>query len=396
MTPNTHVESAIQAGVNQVQNSGGGTVYLPQGDFLYDPPLSYLDAPPVQIPVGVNLVGPGSNLCLLRNLRRPNYYDGSDGLPTFMSLSGTSLAPPLLKGFSLIGFRAQTQYKGDTARVNGIGITDGQDFVLSDVGVIDVGGAGVSIAAYAASTFAHPLRGVLSHCRFVNTSGVPASSGGGAYGQNVLGYGVEVHGSGRTADWISDVSQIYGKYDYGKSVVYVEDSYFSRWRHCIASASGAHYVFRYNILETNCGFNDIDEHGNGWNDVGTRLVEVYNNNCRLPTLTDTWNTEGVSYWFQLRGGDGLIFNNILSDYTEVVQFAPDPAQGSIYYPNNWWFWNNDWGGSSFSASGIPHYYTSKPASYTPYTYPHPLVGGASGTRLRIESSRNVPFTLRKK
>jgi len=372
---------AIQEAVNLVNTSGGGTVYIPEGDFLFNP----TEDGAVKIPGGVNLVGAGKDKTILRNIEPVPFANWSWGY--FFSVDGSKQNGKSvhLSGFTIIGFREL--YPDNESRTRGIIITQVKDFVVSEVKIKDTGGSGIAVIGWRG--YGDVItRGVITHCDFINTNGLPMGPGAIAYGPNVLGYGVQVDGFGEPEAWIDDISQVLGKYDYGQPVVYIEDCYFSRWRHCIASNQVGHYVSRYNIFdEYTQGFGDVDAHGAGYGNhgTGTRAIEVYNNTFMTPTPADSWTMATVFH----RGGGGVYFNNtVKSGRGAFVYFSNDGTEWNPrsevekYFTNDIWIWNNNissgvttiikYDPEGLIIEGVNYHLNAPTFNYTPYPYPHPL------------------------
>ena len=207
-----------------------------------------------------------------------------------------------------------------------------------------------------------------------------------------LGYGVSVYGS-QDKDW--DIHPL----DLGGShAVFIEDNYFSGERHTVASGSGSRYVFRYNTIENNRRSHMIDAHGwtgdETYSNRGSRQYEIYGNtlignNVHYP--------DGIG----IRGGDGVIFNNVMRNYVAYPIFL---THDNMYlcctndsYPchdqiTELHMWNNTEDGVLINSvgqtgnaqvalfgtcitdilqEGRDFFFTPRP-NYTPYPYPHPL------------------------
>lgn len=377
----------IQEAVNAVTARGGGTVRIPEGDFAFNPGEKAL-----LIPGGVSLIGAGAGRTVLRNTVEARDY------ATLIRVDGAGQEGKQVRvsGISFIGYR-QAHPDIPAGRVRGVEIREVTDFRVDHCAFEDLGGGGVVVSDRAAGTIV--TRGVIDNCQFINTSGLPAGEGGAASGDNVIGYGIAVNGTGQAADWVDDIKDLLGKYEHGKAVVFVEDCYFRRWRHCIASNQGAHYVFRYNTIEEDCGFGSIDAHGGGYGSqgVGTRAVEIYHNTLKPPAAGFPWRG-GV--W--LRGGGGVVFGNTVEGYRHFVQLHCEGGE-ERYWPQDVWVWDNALpedcvaveapgngrthpealaairrGCATWLAEGV-RYFRHAPHTFTyqPYPYPHPLRGAES-------------------
>ena len=226
--------------------------------------------------------------------------------------------------------------------------------------------------------------GLVDHCRFVNSAGYVEAS----IANCTVVYGMEVYRAYGNV-WENDVTDVLGQYT--EYSVFVEDSYFEKWRHCIASNTGAHYIFRYNIILNDYGFGSVDAHGwfqahcknpqHGlqalvpveWSaelgayvcayevlgnpgdicgveynpdeqggvfytgQVGTRATEIYEN-----TITDAIQTV---WGTMIRGGAGVSFNNTFGDgtYSIFMYLSNDMwnrPHGSKVWINDWYIWDN--------------------------------------------------------
>lgn len=187
--------------------------------------------------------------------------------------------------------------------------------------------------------------GVVDHCRFAMMYKTDLN----------LGYGVAVSGIGV----IQNVP--FGAAD----ATFVEDSTFDGSRHAVAAGGGARYVFRYNTVTNNVVSHGVDAHGTeGSATVGTEWVEVYKNVIHQP---GTYNLAAV----RIRGGKGLVWDNEVNGYIFGVSLWEKTTQktGPVH------IWSNQWGSGQGvgDIQGAPTWDTAKPASYTPYVYPHPAV-----------------------
>jgi hypothetical protein len=198
-------------------------------------------------------------------------------------------------------------------------------------------------------------------------------------------------------------ARIYGSNDAGASFpftlgtsdsVYFEDntitvSASASPAHFIASNSGSRYVLRhnnFNYVPSLWGI--IDAHG--YCEVagrGSFTWEVYDNTFTIPS--------GLEKVMQFRGGQGVVFNNTINTgtwpivLTDYMTCSPPCVSTCSGYPcqdqiNHAYFWNNKKGGTPFDPTDDcdqviqlnRDYFTTAMPGYTPYTYPHPLVGGA--------------------
>ena len=102
------------------------------------------------------------------------------------------------------------------------------------------------------------------------------------------------------------------------NAVYVEDNFFSGNRHCIASNNASKYVFRYNTVKYTLpviNYAMVDAHGEssaffGEVPTGSLSYEIYENSFEVNTPE---REQVAGRAIGIRGGDGVIFNNKISD-----------------------------------------------------------------------------------
>ena len=199
-------------------------------------------------------------------------------------------------------------------------------------------------------------RGVIDHNKFINQYGLVNLMAADC----TVYYGV---GMGRvnTDYWDPNIENILGNYlDY---TIFIEDNYFSRWRHCTAANHGQHYVFRHNTVEYSGGLGEVDAHG-VYTIRGTRAMEVYNNlivdpvDCQTQ-YDSTWDGGAGKQFYarglMWRGGGGVLFNNYFRNYNWIIEFVAEDYSGVApeCTPHDIWIWNN-----TYEIVGPQHYSTS--------------------------------------
>jgi hypothetical protein len=132
----------------------------------------------------------------------------------------------------------------------------------------------------------------------------PFGTGPGLIDHNIwngsYGEWIQVWGGSTGFDetrWTSDV--VPG----GPNMVFIEDNTFNNTNPTfvagVAAYYGAKYVFRHN----NVTFFSLDAHAGNSSGVGTRWVEIYQNNFTIPTVN------GQSAFWTIRGGSGVSWGN---------------------------------------------------------------------------------------
>ncbi len=338
--------SAIQTAISQT--SPGDTVKIPAGTFSYSGSIAFN--------AGITILGAGNTATILNK-------SGTSTTPMF-TVNGSNGLRTTMGNFAIVGVVGSSS----TVQDHAIRLNTCKDFHLYEITFRSFGYSAVYVKGNS--------RGLIRKCSFIDIFR-PAI--------NNLGYGVVVYGDANGA-WSRPL-------DLGtENAVYVEDCYFKANRHAIASNDGARYVFRYNTVMDNGGnFQPIDAHGREYGSPrGSRSYEIYNN---------TVDNSVRSSWCQIfiRGGDGVIFNNTLlrgttsnhillanrSDGGHTSTSYPAPDQTRLLY-----VWNNKIsngnvvgvtirsGHESFFKLGRDYWHEPMPG-YKPYTYPHPLSGGAA-------------------
>lgn len=369
----------IQNAVDQAALAGGGDVRIPEGTFNFvevgEPWMTVI------INAGVNVFGAPTqrdvnNQVITWNttLVMPSDVPGSDtvGIPAWFKMQGTGdrTKPSRFSDIKLMGYRSINP--ASTSMHNSIVVTGVVDFRIDHNYFLDCT-AGIYVFAASKNGI---CRGVIDHNRLVNTIGDPGYTN---YATRTIDYGIMPYRTSTSDYWDSNIYNVLGKYtDY---TVFIEDNYFSRWRHCVASINGMHYVFRHNTVEDDYGAGTIDGHGK-YTYAGTRAMEVYENQFLDPNYEREVQPNVISW----RGGGGVFFNNTIRDYYFAVYLrneGDDPKMypGSADCPV--YFWNNT------NLRGGAHYdqlvfFAMLPWSppnvfadtvmpnYTPYPYPHPL------------------------
>ena len=317
----------IQSAANEAYRSGGGVVFIPEGDFVLNGSVTIRD--------NVEVVGAGIGKTVLR----------TSGPSMVIKMRGDNTR---ISSLSLIS----TDYDGG----NGIMIDNCIDFRVDHV---HIEGYSSQAAIYIEGI---DTRGVIDHSYFKMK---PVSD---------LGYGIVVYRD----DYWDDQMEL-GTED----AVFIEDNTFVNTRHAVAANSGAHYVFRHNVIEQNVYAQAIDAHGPYWGSTeGTRCVEIYDNLIENPEASGSERAMGI------RGGGGVIFNNTIIGYTYGIMLIMEDHQDMDSYPvyhqvHDLYIWDNSFSGEAeVIVQNLDHartfiiqdrdYFLYALPGYIPYTYPHPL------------------------
>jgi hypothetical protein len=422
----------IQAAVNTVIAAGGGTVYIPAGDWRCDQATNgaiQINLEPLPTGAWLNIVGSYANVtttqqngisisCPATILRSQKIVDaststylytftvgGSDGGPG-LNFAGSIGKHVRISGITILG---NVQDEGGSTTNIGIGLGQVDGYLIDHCLIDGFTGAGIDT---------YQSKGVISNCVITDYYHLGLGSESSPYG--IWGYGVAVHGNSAiggygTPTWINNLTKIIGKYvwqgitlDYSNpnsgsmattgttnnisftaGPVYIENNGFEWCRHAISSNQYGYYVARYNYFgQSLMGYQQTDVHGYGY--PSGRGAEFYNNYF-TPATTAIW----------FRGGGGVFFNNTIDDTGRgsasgvYLTTADGGSQSNLQWPNDIWVWSN-----TFVNVAIPlrvdaginagtNYYTDSmggtvtPTNPTPprpgyasYTYPHPLTSGS--------------------
>ena len=147
------------------------------------------------------------------------------------------------------------------------------------------------------------------------------------------GYGSGV-GSASPSKWITDPE--FGS----EKFVFIEDNYFYKTRHAVASSGNGKYVFRHNTVRDNWVASAIDMHGGGafGNVFSARASEIYNND--IETTIDSYGAVITGSTIKnhyvdaigIRGGESLIYSNTVGNYLHYLGVT---TEVSGTYPVNY-------------------------------------------------------------
>jgi hypothetical protein len=406
----------IQAAVDAVAAAGGGIVYIPEGTWNFVNVGESWTGARVIVPPGVSIFGaptertsglpydgigmnPNDQVVEWRTvLVMPWDVPGTWGsIPVWFKLGDGSQNPNKPIRFSdikLVGYRSFNSSSVTLHR--GIAIYGVINFRIDHCYFEHICGGAINILNYYYQNFY--CSGVIDHCYFVNIYGYDVLSN---YTAGNIGYGVSIgrsyYAPGEQPMPYEPKENMLGKYT--NHTVFIEDCYFSKWRHCVSSGHGGYYVFRHNTIENDFGHFSLDVHGLRDSEpgrAGGQGAEIYHN--KFLNCSDQNSVRGV---FQCGGGYGVWFNNYIdTSYSSsgIVLYPEDYVPSETWHVKDFYLWSSlgpwrsSWSGipSGFNATRNvyadwtrPAYNSSDPrypntdqswsiAGYTPYPYPHPL------------------------
>ncbi len=320
------VTDQTQAGIQRALNDlgGPGTVVLPPGGYQIDGTLIIRSD-------GVTLQGAGSDQTVLFRAR--------DATNTAM-VKSTGNSRVRVTGIRFEGASAWDPVRGELSRGREVGVLleNAADFRVDNSFFTHTGFAGVRINGAS--------WGVVDHCTFEDLY-KPALRD--------FGYGVVVYGINRLEH-----------VPFGSDrATFIEDSSFTLCRHAVSSNQGARYVFRSNYVAQNEIAHAVDAHGTEGSGslVGTEWIDVHDNLIEDPIYQ--------GYAVRIRGGKGLIWNNVFLDYNLGIRLTQETSEptGRVYIWGNY-IWPET--RPMVRADGGSTYALFRPRSYTPFPYPHPL------------------------
>jgi hypothetical protein len=367
----------IQAAVDAVAAAGGGTVYIPAGNFTFNIDFSrtkFSGYAGVVIPGGVNVIGAGANQTILYCPLSGWDYSNLARQSLFL-LDGSNEKPIRISGIVFQGSVNTTYGADDDRALKGIYACGVKDCRIDHCVFIDFVSAGIAVT----NNYVHKWnRGVIDHCIFDNPykDTFYALTGNKPY----WAYGVIVGGD---YIWREDFESYYlGQYN--NDTWFIEDCSFRRNRHAVAMGSSCAWaVIRYcNFTEMIVSYfgSYVDAHG------GARGYEVYNNtivNCPTDNRSIIgYDGQYMGVGINPRGGAGVIFNNTLVnfDVSAAIRLSNDQTN-ETYRLNGFWIWNNtfinvthqlDTSPGSFTIDENDEYFLYAKTNYNPYLYPHPL------------------------
>ncbi len=332
--------SSVQAAVQTAKSSGTNSlITIPSGTCDWGANM-------LTIPGGISLKGAGKTSTVLRSTSATNIR--------LITIDCTNGKTSRVSDMTLMGKGDATIWDGGLAFFYGC-----TDFMVFNSVFRDFGYYGVNVVGDA--------RGVIFQNDFLNNYRTGSQPG----------YGVVVYGNGTWPPL--ELGTV--------NAVFVENNYFSGNRHNIASNNGSRYVFRYNTVigvDLTRDYPLVDAHGLTSSPRGSRSWEVYYNTV----TTKLVSTSYIRSVFNIRGGDGVVFNNTVTNPVTVPTMIELTLDTVSAYPakdqmTSGYFWNNTLGTvlnhvpSNF-VEGRDYFRYVRPG-YIPYTYPHPLRSTQAGT-----------------
>ena len=322
----------------------GDTVHIPSGTYNFVNVDEGWAAARVTIPAGVNLFGAltsrdedGQVTEWNTVLNMPWDVPDDDAPVWFKVIGDGSLGvSSRISDIKLIGYRT-TDAESVTGH-RGIRVEDTLDFRIDHCCLEHTTGGGIV-------TFGAKCSGVIDHCKIYNIYGVTNLAN---YLLGNVGYGVaSSRGYFSIGYGFEDMDNVLGKYT--DHSVYIEDCYFSRWRHCTTLGHGAHHAVRYCVFDNDFDSFTIDMHGlrdSGENRWGGRCGEYYHN---------TFTNKIGSYFpdppaavggrlAQFEGGCGVWFNNTVDTTYDgyhggIVTYEQCTVPNTIWDLTNFYLWS---------------------------------------------------------
>jgi hypothetical protein len=385
----------IQAAIDWVIAAGGGTVYIPEGTFDFDPRDSGYTSPWWQVtgvhfdvPAGgIQIIGAGKDKTILKYPEDSELGGFTDKLGGFY-IRGQSGGKVRISGITI---KAQTNYLTSSIPNMGIWLESCTDFRVDHCSFYWMGEVAVWVndaeATYGDSggDITKVSQGVVDHCDFIDLYKPVVTQQGNGYG-----YGVSV---ARAYHYLWTVPNLYpddpwtifGKYEKN---TYVEDCYFTGCRHGTQSAWAGAYVLRNSVIE-DLGVYEVATTGHP---VRTDVLGMFAQEIYNVTIRRTAQSSQRFLGPLVEGGSSLLYDLTLENLESSFVIGSCEDAGNDFYPlgrtKEVYIWDNQiincgemtiedntgLGGDPAPIEGV-HYFLHEPPSeknYTPYTYPHPL------------------------
>lgn len=404
----------IQAAINTVSSAGGGTVYIPAGNWTFNPPANGVGLT-IPYTTPINIIGAGMTQTYLIETQNTKSSTMFRRVWGGQNANGSALR---ISGITFVGWVNMT-VETDTSNV-GVDVRQTPDFRIDHCQFINFGGQGIYTDYGSGATYHMVGRGLIDHCSFDNPYKIveqPHNATGNYW--STWGYGIIVCGDGYS--WDTNIGDYLGHYypaavlnssnaasgityrgEIIPSPVYIEYCNFTRMRHAIDANQGGFYVARYDYFCDPAAYGQCCMHGNDGTpapyDFGTRATEVYS--CIFNLTDDSYSNRQSAAW-EPRGGGGVFWNNTIylpSDYGNImgmVQFNGVDSPVSPYDWENLFIWNNTchyYNGTTSNGQEAVYFYFCSPVlnvnyffrapsqtldgfTYIPYQTPHPLDTG---------------------
>lgn len=401
----------IQNAINTISSAGGGTVYIPAGNWTFNPPVNKVGVT-ILYTTPINIFGAGASETFLIETQNTGNSTMFQRKWTGQNANGSALR---ISGICFVGWVNMTD-ESDTSNV-GVDIRQTPDFRVDHCRFINFAGQGIYTDYGSGGTYHLVGRGLIDHCSFDNPYKIaeqPHNATGAYFSQ--WGYGIIVCGDALT--WDVNMGDLLGHYYpvtlssssnqpsgftyFGEIIpqpVYIEHCNFTRCRHAISANEGGFYVARYDYFCDPAPYGQCDMHGDDGASApynfGTRASEVYS--C-IFNLTDNSYSGGQEEAWEVRGGGGVFWNNTVylpSNYPyaieDMVLFSND-GEPAPYSLNQVYIWNNTCvyaNGTTTNGDQNIYFYAGNPVlnvnyffrapsqaqdgfTYTPYPYPFPF------------------------
>lgn len=379
----------IQAAIDWVTATGGGTVYIPEGTFTFD--ASGTRRVNINVPAGgIQIIGAGIDKTVLQ---MP--VDDSAPSTRMFSVNGLSGGKVRISGITFKGRpNRDTSDTGDT----GISIRSCTDFRVDHCSFWDMGGSGVSVhdAENTYGTYGGDInkvsQGVVDHCEFHRIYKPATHAAGNGYGYAVVVNRAWSYLWAVPNLYPEDPWTIFGKY---YKNTYIEDCYFEGSRHAVCGNWAGAYVLRYSTIEDNMVYDSVTTgHPVRLSVMGMFAQEIYNVTVRN---RGTYVSKHLGFW--IKGGSSLMYNNTIIDIKDqAFGVGTYEHYNEEFYPlgntKETYIWNNEIinggglaivtyldtpvEGTDFFTDLTGKYTTEQiqtmidAKGYQPYTYPHPL------------------------
>ena len=359
ITANSGSPVDIQNAVNAVVAAGGGTVYIPVGNWTFNPPVNGTGVTIPYTNVPISIIGAGIDLTILTETVNPG-ADLSWMFSRKWNAQNYNASAVRISGITFAGFVLNETFTQNIA----ITLDCTKDFRIDHCKFTNFVNTAINVDANTGGTYRLAITGVIDHCIIDDPYKDWVPSVGGTWG-----YGILV--SGDHHSYWQNLSNLLGQYGNPNvtSEVYIENCNFSRCRHAITENEDGFYVVRY------CTFSEprpknfaiIDVHG-------------FNHGRGLEAYDNTVNGAagyGGSVAFGIRGGGGCIFNNNIIGCSVGIWLLKESGGDPPYSVNDIYIWGNTqtsgtpFQSDSFYTQNVDYFLYARPG-YTPYPYPHPL------------------------